>query len=198
MAKSNIAPTAERFVEETLALIAEKGGSSDVNLRAVSRRVGCAHTNVYNYFDSFDDLLWAAFRETLSHYGESLARGLDSSLPADEYRRQLITNLVAYPQENPGLYRFIGSDPLGPEFPSDILETVVTMKRWLFDRFAASAPNVDPAVAEEACNIVYAYIDGETFNLINQRTVPGEDVAGRIVTNAMRLLSLLAPTDPGT
>jgi AcrR family transcriptional regulator len=198
MAKHNIAPTAERFVDETLALIVEKGGSSDVNLRAVSRRVGCAHTNVYNYFDSFDDLLWAAFRATLDHYGEFLARDLDSSLPPGEHRQRLITNLVTYPQDNPGLYRFIGSDPVGPEFPSDILRTVVSMKRWLVDAFAASAPNTDPAVAEEACNIVYAYIDGETFNLINQRTVPGEDVAGRIVTNAMRLFSLLVPADPDT
>ncbi len=46
--KQRSGSTAERLIEETLALIAERGGSQDVKLREVSRRVGCAHTNVYN------------------------------------------------------------------------------------------------------------------------------------------------------
>ncbi len=189
--------TADRLVEETLALIAEKGGSQDVNLREVSRRVGCAHTNVYNHFSSFEDLLWAAFRRVLEDYADYLWHDLDTSLHTDEYRRRLITNLVTYPQNNPGHYRFIGSDPVGPGgFPDDVLETVGVMKTHLIEAFQAAAPWADPGEAEEACNIIYAYIDGETFNVINDRVVPGEDVRGRVVANALRLFSLLIPGDP--
>ena len=54
--------SAEQIVDHALALIAEKGTSRDVNLREISRRVGCAHTNIYNYFASLQDLLRAAFR----------------------------------------------------------------------------------------------------------------------------------------
>ena len=182
--------TAERYVEATLAVIAEKGGSQDVGLREISRRIGCAHTNVYNYFAGLDDLLWGAFRQVLDDYGTFLFSGLDDTLSPDEWLHQLVRKLVAYPQENPGLYRFIGTDPLS-EIPTDILDTVVAMKQRLFEAFRRGAPNVDPAVVDEASNIVYAYIDGETFNLINERVVPGEDVGGRIVGNAIRLFGLL-------
>ena len=189
-------PTSDRFVDTTLELIAEKGGSQGVNLREVARRLGCAHTNVYNYFDSFDDLLWTAFRRVLNDYGSRLFGNLGESLPSDEYLLRIVTNLVTYPQQNPGWYRFIGSDPLGTaDFPSDILDIVVEMKAQLFAAFRNCAPEVDHAVVDEACDIVYAYIDGETFNLINQRVVPGEDIAGRIVGNAIRLFHLLTRPD---
>ncbi len=129
----------------------------------------------------------------LDDYAAYWTQDLDESLARDEYLRRLITNLVGYPQQNPGLYRFIGSDPVSAgDFPADILATVVEMKEQLFAAFRICAPDTDPTVVDEACNIVYAYIDGETFNLINQRVVPGEDVAGRIVGNAVRLFTLLA------
>jgi AcrR family transcriptional regulator len=185
-------PTAERFIEEMLTLIEEKGGSRDVNLREVSRRVGCAHTNLYNYFTGFDNLTWAAFLRTLHRYEAALSDGIDVSLPPSARLRRLITNLVAFPQEHPGLYRFIGSDPIDLDaMPDTIADTVVAMKQRLVAAFASCAPSIDPAAAEEACTIVYAYIDGETLNLINGRVVPGEDIAGRIVDNSLRLFALL-------
>jgi AcrR family transcriptional regulator len=184
------------LLEHTIALIAEKEGSLGVNMREVARRAGFAHTNVYNYFGSFDALLWEAFRRVLAMYGDYLEQGLASGLAAGEYLRRLITNLVSYPLEHSGLYRFIGSDPIGPDFPADILETVTVMKGWLIAAFRACAPAVDAPLADEACNIVYAYIDGETFNMINGRVVPGEDVGGRVVANAIRLFELLTNTVP--
>ena len=118
-------PLAERYVEETLALIAERGSSNEVNVREISRRIGCAHTNVYNYFGGREELLWAAFHQALLLYAESLTHGLDASLSGHAYFRRLMGNMVEWPLENPGLHRFISSDPLDPEqIPKDILETV--------------------------------------------------------------------------
>lgn len=188
-----------RFVDTTLELIAEHGGSQEVNLRAVSRRMGCAHTNAYNYFESFGDLLWAAFRRGLQIYGEHLVHDLDAELPAAEYLRRTVSNLASFPQQNPGLYRFIASDPIDLEsIPDDILDTVTAMKRWLTVVVeAAAGPGVDPLEAHEAADILLAYIDGETLNLINGRTIPSEDLEGRIVGNALRLFDLLAGNAAG-
>ena len=182
-------PTAERFIDETIALIAETGGAKGVNLREISRRIGCAHTNVYNYFASLDELLWVAFHDTVWLYGAHLGTGLDASLGPRDYFRRLVTNLATFPQENPGLYRFIGSDPIDIDaIPSDVLESVAILKGWLVDVFKALASSVmSEAEAEELCNITYGYIDGETLNLINGRVVPGEEIGERIVSNAMRL-----------
>ena len=193
------AATEQRFVEATLELIAEEGGSLGVNLRAVSRRIGCAHTNVYNYFDSYGDLLWAAFRRALRVYGEHLTRGLDATLPAGAYLRRTVENLCSFPQENPGLYRFIGSDPIDlATIPADVMDTVAAMKRWFAAVVeAAAGPAVDPDEAREAADIVLAYIDGETLNLINGRAVVGEDLGARVVTNALRVFELLAGSAAG-
>jgi AcrR family transcriptional regulator len=199
------APTGERFVEMTLALIAENGGSQDVNLREISRRVGCAHTNLYNYYPTYQDLLWEAFRRVLVEYGECVVDGLDDSLGPDEYLHRLITNLACYPEQHPGLYRFIASDPINiEELPGDILGAVAQMKVWLTKTFAAVSGAATVEESRIASDIVLAYIDGETLNLINGRVVPGEDVRGRIVVNALRLFQLLigegiqTPSGPGT
>jgi len=193
------ADTGQRLVEATLELIAEGGGSLGVNLRGISRRVGCAHTNVYNYFDSFQSLLWAAFRRALRIYGEHLTRGLDTTMPAGVYLETVVSNLASFPRENPGLYRFIGSDPIEPgTLPGDVMDTVVAMKRWFSLVVAAAAgPSVDPTSAGSAADIVLAYIDGETLNLINGRSIPDEDLGSRVVTNALRLFDLLTGASPG-
>lgn len=195
-------PTGERFVEVTLALIAETGGSQDVNLREISRRVGCAHTNLYNYYPTFQDLLWEAFRRALVQYGEFVVVDLDDSLGRDEYLSRLITNLATYPEQHPGLYRFVASDPINiEELPGDILEAVAQMKGWLTETIATVSGAATVEASQSASDIVLSYIDGETLNLINGRVVPGEDVKGRVVANASRLFHLLTnagnPTPSG-
>ena len=189
-------PTGERFVEVTLALVAETGGSQEVNLREISRRVGCAHTNLYNYYPTFQDLLWEAFRRALVMYGEFVVTGLGDSVDRDEYLLRLITNLATYPEQHPGLYRFIASDPIKvEELPGDILEAVTHMKAWLTETFATVSGAATDEASQTASDIVLSYIDGETLNLINGRVVPGEDVRGRVVANASHLFHLL--TDGG-
>ena len=185
--------TADRFVDTMLELIAAEGGSLNVNLRQISRRLGCAHTNLYNYFASYEDLRWATFRRTLRLYGEHLERDLDDSLAAGEYLCRVLSNLATFPEEHPGLYRFIGSDPIDLDrIPDDILETVSGMKEWLADIFRiASGPGTSADEAKSASNIVLAYLDGETLNLINGRSVPGESIRGRMVGNALRMFELL-------
>lgn len=183
----------ERFITTTLELIAEEGGSIDVNLRQISRRMGCAHTNVYNYFDSYQDLLWAAYQRALVIYGEYLIQGLSVEQAPSEYLRRCVTNLATFPEENPGLHRFISSDPIElADLPPAILETVVAMKCWFGATVeAAAVPETGPEEARVAADIVLAYIDGETLNLINGRVIPSEDLGGRIVGNALRLFDLL-------
>jgi hypothetical protein len=78
------------------------------------------------------------------------------------------------------------------DIPADILETVSRMKRWLAATVCAvSGADIDSAEAAAIADIVLAYVDGETLNLINERVVPGEDVHGRIVDNALRVYRLL-------
>lgn len=58
-------------------------------------------------------------------------------------------------------------------------------------RFIASDRLLTNDIPEDIVDIVLAYVDGETLNLINERVVPGEDIHGRIVDNALRIHRLL-------
>ena len=186
-------PSAERYVDQTIALISEKGGSRDVNLREISRRIGCAHTNVYNYFASLDDLLWAAFRRALRLYAEAMVEGLDGSLSGHAFFQRLIRNLVGFAVDHPGLHRFISSDPLDPErIPDDVIVTVSGLKRFYMDCLAVlCGDRLDRRRVEQLGDILLAYLDGETFNLINGRVLPDEDIVARVLGNAERLFALL-------
>ncbi len=194
MAKRNSkGPSRERFIEETLTLIAEKGGSRDVNLREISRRVGCAHTNAYNYFNNMDDLLWETFRRALHLYAEGITDGLDDRLSGYKYFDRLIRNMVGFAVDNPGLYRFIGSDPLNPEtIPKDIIETITGLKLFYLKVFRAlGRGTITAKKADQAGNTILSYMDGEIFNLINGRYLPDDQIQGRIVGNIHNLFTLL-------
>ena len=194
--KKRSGATADRFVEVTLELIEEQGGSQNVNLRAVARRVGCAHTNVYNYFDGFPGLLWEALRRAVVIYGRSMAEGLRHEMAPPDYFRRVITNLITFPQNHPGLHRFISSDPVNDgNYPQDIIDTVMLLKQWLNDVILACAPGTSREEAEDACNIILGYVDGESANLINDRVLPGEDIAGRMLDYSLRLFTLLTGYD---
>ncbi|MDH3190960.1 MAG: hypothetical protein OEM39_10065, partial [Acidimicrobiia bacterium] len=134
------------------------------------------------------------FRRTLSIYGSWLTQDLDDSLGPEEYLRRVLVNLASFPQTHPGLYRFIASDRLPmSEIPGDILDTVSRMKEWLSETLAAvSDAGIDADDATDIADMVLAYVDGETLNLINERVVPGERIHGRIVDNALRIYRLLA------
>jgi AcrR family transcriptional regulator len=186
-------PSSERFITETLALIAEKGGSRDVNLREISRRVGCAHTNVYNYFTSLDDLMWAAYRRALRKYAKALCKGLDAPQSGHVFYRRMIGNTFGFAVDNPGLHRFISSDPMDPDrIPEDVIATVTTLKEYYLDcLFVLCEGRVSRRGVEELGNILLAYLDGETFNLINGRVLPDDDIVGRVTGNTQRLFTLL-------
>ncbi len=191
--KKRTGPTAERYIETTLELVIEQGGSSQVNLREISRRIGCAHTNAYNYFESREDLLWHSLRRVLQQYGEAMTCGLDETEPPSSNFRRLMRNLVEWSVNNPGLHRFISSDPFKPEeIPQDIVDNVSTLKSWFTQMLKAFADNqIDAERLRDLADIMLGYLDGEVFNLINGRVLPGEDIAGRVINNLERLFSLL-------
>ena len=197
--------TADRFVEATLELIEEMGGSQNVNLREVARRVGIAHTTVYYYFDDFPGLLWEALRRALLFYGRAHTEGLADDMDPAEYYHRLITNLIAFPQEHPGLHRFINSDPLDDgDIPGDVVDLAGLLQQWRIDALHACAPGSSRQQAENACNIIFGYLEGESLNLINGRVLPGEDLPGRMLDSSLQLFPLLtgfddsSPVEPPT
>jgi AcrR family transcriptional regulator len=191
--KKRSGQTADRFIAETVALIEERGSSQDVTLREIAERVGCAHTNVYNYFEDFDDLLWAAFSRAIDIYFVHLAEGLPLEAPARELLQTFMERVVSFPREHTGLYRFITTDRLEIEaMPQELLESIARLR--LGYRSIVTLAAGLPAGSDEGvsiADILLAYVEGESLSEINERVLPGDDVSSRIVDNTMRLFALL-------
>src|ERR1035437_9524560 len=98
----------DSLVECAVALIDEQGGTQGVNMRAVAARAQCAHTNVYNFFENYEALLWAALgmaldrhvRYIMDRIGSSRAKGLNAY-------KILLHSQVDFARDHTGLYRFI-------------------------------------------------------------------------------------------
>ena len=117
-------PTSERLIEITVNLIDENGGLQGVNLRKIAKLAGCAHTNVYNYFQNFEGLLWAALERILKRwlqYTEEQEQG-SPDLEPDTFLARAIASQLDFALEHSGWYRFIWLEPLSGSPPPEVME----------------------------------------------------------------------------
>lgn len=186
--------TADRMVDVTLELIAEHGGCRGVNLRQVARRVGCAHTNVYNYFSAFDELLWAAMLRALERMSQFTAARL-AAPPADAGRLEaFVTSQVDFAMEHPGWYRFIWLEAL-PDPPPEVARSLQqSAGQYLAALFAGGPEDLDLPRKEHVAYVVHGYLHGEICKLIQNRFVflDSQTHRRRIIANALSLFALLA------
>lgn len=181
-----------KFVDAMLELILEKGGLKEVNLRMVSNHIGCAHTNAYNYFENFDELIFAAYDKALIHYGVAVSNNLDKLQDANLIYIQFIKNIVSFAVEYPGYYRFIGSDDFNIEqLPEKTIQKAFQMKRLFLDIFyQVVKEDMSRETSDGYANILMSYIDGELYTLINKRGYPDENIADRVIMNTKKLIEL--------
>ncbi len=79
--KKNISK--DQIIETTLELMKNKNNLQGLNLREIARTLGCAHTNLYNYFPSYNDLLWEAHTAILEASMEILTKKLNTAKNAE-------------------------------------------------------------------------------------------------------------------
>ena len=90
----------EKLITSSIELIRQQGGASHLNLRAIARQAGCAHTNAYNYFPDFNTLLWEVMETVLK---QIVAR---VSPVAADYRK-IVEAPLHFALNEPGLARFL-------------------------------------------------------------------------------------------
>lgn len=154
----------ESFVDAVLAMLDEGTGIRELNLRAVAKRLGCAHTNAYNYFASFEELLWWSLRGAL----ERMVRFTDPET------QDLIDGYIAFALEHPAWYRLIWLDPLGGEPPVAVQEFLQVpagvFARWVEEHLGGSRG----ADLEPATRILHGYLHGELSAVVSGR-IAGSD-----------------------
>jgi AcrR family transcriptional regulator len=163
-------PMSERILAAAIKLINDEGSIHRVNMRGIAKAAGCAHTNVYNYFESFEDLLWKAFERILDNWMLYTKDRLGNGKKNDTLFAEFILIQIDYALLYSGWYRFIWLEP----FPGKAPEYVTGRFQHMQANFAMLISSIVPgklikARATKIEQIVHGYLHGELCKLINQR-----------------------------
>jgi len=188
----------DAFISAVLEMLDEGTALRDLNLRKVARRLGCAHTNAYNYFGSFEELLWWSLREALERMIERAAGdvaendGLESAGPAGG---NLMEGYIDFALHHPAWYRLIWVEPLGGEPPREVSEYLDVPSR-IYIEWLAGCTGREQGEEELAAGgrILHGYVHGELAAICSGRArINPEKLRSGLLAHTARLFALLFP-----
>ena len=152
------------FSGMVLEMLSEGIPFRDINLRQVAKRVGCAHTNVYNYVSSYGELTWFTLAEALRRMLATAGPlDPDSLLSCD------ISELyVDFALTHPSWYRLIWMEQMPGAPPAEIIAVLgkpgAVMEQW----FSLHYPHT-PEVRRKT-RMFHSYLHGVLSKVVMGRT----------------------------
>lgn len=183
-----------KLIEITCAMIDNSGGSGGINMRSLAREAGCAHTNIYNYFSSFHELLYVAMLRTMEKlvlFTQEQVGGRPNS--AEDFPK-FIQAQIDFARKHSGLYRFMWLETLTGDVPENIKEFARVLKNRFAELVYISAGGkLTHDEALEASMILHGYLHGDICKMISGRDMDMKTDAFRdiIMKNVERLLKML-------
>lgn len=182
------------ILEKTLNLIDERNGIKDVTLRDIAKKVGCAHTNLYNYFDSLDDIFWEALGEVLNKMIEFSIEDLHNEKDSEKALNIILSRLIDFSINHPGWYRLIWLDSLSGKPSQQIIESLKTPSIRFEEFIKAAMDENKQEKAHSIANIMMCYLHGELCIWLNSRSLEDdkENAKKRILSNLQKIYKQLS------
>jgi AcrR family transcriptional regulator len=160
----------EVILETTLCLIDENGGIKNVTLRDIAKKLGCAHTNLYNYFNSLDEILWESLGQVLLKMIDYVDANLDTETDPEENFYLVLSNIIDFSMDHPGWYKLIWLESISGK-PSD--EVIKILRKpgegFTCGLIKASSNQLSEEKANQIGDILHGYLHGELCKWINNR-----------------------------
>jgi AcrR family transcriptional regulator len=127
----------QRFIDTVLDMLQEGFLLRELNLRQIAKRIGCAHTNAYNYFNSYEQLIWYAQAEAIIRLVKLFGGSYDELhrkfvLVED---KNILESFIKFAFTHPAWYRLIWTEPLQESRPQELTYLVTApsqlMRAWL-------------------------------------------------------------------
>lgn len=182
------------IIEMTLALVEEKEGIKDVNLREIAKRIGCAHTNLYNYFHSLDEILWESLGRVLIKMMEYTG-SIDFSRETDPKERfySVISSIIDFSMDHTGWYRLIWLEAIGGE-PSTEIAGIMRKPSEEFTEEIIKAKGKALSLDEAYSlgDMIHGYLHGELCKWINGRSLARDktEEKAKILVNVRKLFEM--------
>jgi AcrR family transcriptional regulator len=166
--------TKEQIIKTTLNLLKDKDDIRMVNLREIARTLGCAHTNLYNYFPSYNDLLWETHMEIETLFIEKITLELECIEDDKDKLHQFFFLLTELYLDHKGWFRLAWLDYIDdvrPEKDKVVTEKAVNTMVEILERIWVSIYSQTPTQEHihSVLHDVNCYIVGEVSNFINGR-----------------------------
>lgn len=156
----------EQIIGVTLALIKDKENIRSVNLREIARHLGCAHTNLYNYYEDLDAILWDVMDEVLHKSLENLSEGIekidDDNIKLDNFYRRFVEFYI----DNRGWFVLCWFEKLSGSRPQKNYDLTVKTVDYFADIVADVFHRMDgikliPKESKYILHNVHCYLHGE-------------------------------------
>lgn len=160
------------IMDTTISLLKEKQNLKLLNFREIARTLNCSHVNLYNYYNSFDDLLNEASTLILKRILYELSLKLTQKQNYNDNILLFFVSISKVYLENVGWFRLLWLDNINAKTPLinvneannavkaliEILQSLLTYKN-----------NISYETMHKALHDSHCYIIGEISNYINRR-----------------------------
>lgn len=184
----------ELIIETTLRLMEENGGIKDVNLRGIAKEIGCAHTNLYNYFSSFDEIIWKSLENILIKMIDYVDSSIVSAANDEERFYLALEAILEFSLKHPGWYRIVWFESIGGKPSHETAQILITPTEGLnYLLIKASGNMLTEEKANMVANILHSYLHGEISKWISDRgsTSSIEETIIKVLSNLKLLYKLL-------
>ncbi|HOO31494.1 MAG TPA: TetR/AcrR family transcriptional regulator [Thermotogota bacterium] len=174
-------------MEKTLELIKRQEGASQLNLRKIAKELECAHTNIYNYFSSYNDLIWSAAAEAMMR--------LSNEMFEEETVEGFVRRYVSFAFENKGYYKLIWYENFQTEMPDKLKEKLGYPSMKAAEIYALQMKRPIEEIIG-TMHIAFAYTHGMLTMYLNNRIETAEEGVETYKENIIQTaLSILLKTD---
>lgn len=187
----------KQIVDTALNLMRDKNELCTINMREVARTLGCAHTNIYNYFPSYTDLLWDTHTALLEVFMNTLQKNLTAATTAEMKLKYFFDTFVQIYFDNKGWFRLAWLEYIGDNRPQSNMDATVKVHLELnraideiWKELTGAAP--DDVVVSRVVHNTHCYIIGEISNYISGRDLIENEMELKdyIVNEAISILTL--------
>jgi len=154
----------EIIINKTLELIEIKQSIQKINLRKIAKELNCAHTNLYNYFSSYNDLLWNALAQAIKLMNEKIF--------TEKSLEKIIDSFLQFSIDHKGLYRLIWYEKIDGEVPDEIRNLLLEPQKKSYENLHDEYEDWEKV--SKKIQVSLAYVHGEITILINNRDLRKE------------------------
>lgn len=177
--KKNI--TKEQIIETALELMRNNSDLKGLNLREIARTLGCAHTNLYNYFPSYNDLLWETHTTLQEIFLGILKEKINVAKDAKMRLSYFFEAFVDMYLDNKGWFRLMWQEYIGGQRPQRSIESIEITNKLLNEYISdiwkdlyGKYPNINDT--KRILHNTHCYIVGEISNYILGRGLINNEI----------------------